>query len=104
MPLSRLFEMAEVAIAKIAPELEGSQKEPPQPAHLSQSVRPHGLRRSTVSSTENVARDVQSRCRPKRGCSGIAPSGDSPVAECVTARHTLEHTSTLRLAPGMLYW
>ena len=29
MPLSRLPEMAEVAIAMFAPELEGSQKEPP---------------------------------------------------------------------------
>ena len=61
MPLSRLPEMAEVAIAMFAPELEGSQKEPPAKLFIFVNLIDHMACEGLLEELPRVLREMSNR-------------------------------------------
>ena len=98
MPLSRLPEMAEVAIAMFAPELEGSQKEPPPKRFIFANLIDHMACEGLLQDLPRMLREMSNHDAARNEVAQVLHQVTTAMvrtADCEIAPHPLEHISTL---------
>ena len=105
MPLSRLPEMAEVAIAMFAPELEGSQREPPPRRIIFSNLMDHMAREGQLQDLPRLLREMTTRDAARKEVSRLLhPIATAMERTAEKLRTQLGVPSLFVSPPGMLYW
>ena len=105
MPLSRLPEMAEVAIAMFAPELEGSQREPPPRRILFSNLMDHMACEGQLQDLPRLLREMTTREAARNEISRLMHQIATAIERTAEKLRTqLGVLSLFDSPPGMLYW
>ena len=105
MPLSRLPEMAEVAIAMFAPELEGSQKEPPPRRINFSNLMDHMACEGQLQDLPRLLREMTTRDAARNEVSRLLHQIATAMERTVEKLRTQLGVPSLFVSPpGMLYW
>ena len=105
MPLSRLPEMAEVAIATFAPELEGPQKEPPPRRIIFSNLMDHMACEGQLQDLPRLLREMTTRDAARHEISRLLHLIATAMERTAEKFRTqLGVPSMFGSPPGMLYW
>ena len=104
MPLSRLPEMAEVAIAMFAPELEGSQKEPPPRRIIFSNLMDHMACEGQLQDLPRLLREMTTRDAARNEESRLLRQIATAMERTAEKLRTQLGVPALLVSPpGMLY-
>ena len=105
MPLSRQPEMAEVAIAMFAPELEGSQREPPPRRIIFSNLMDHMACEGQLQDLPRLLREMTTRDAARNEISRLLHQIANAMERTAEKLRTQLGVPALFVSPpGMLYW
>ena len=105
LPLSQLLKMAEVAIATFAPELEGSQREPPPKRFIFANLVDHMACEGRLEDLPRMLREMSNSETARNEVAQVLHQVATAMEQTVVLLRTHLNTPVLFVSPpGMLYW
>ena len=105
MPLSRLPEMAKVAIAMFSPELEGPQKEPPPRRVIFAKLMNHMACECLPEDLPRMLREMSTHEAARNEVAGVSHQVATAMERTAELLRTHLRVPALFVSPpGMLYW